>query len=197
VTKARARSSLGLVDYALAALLRLGGDAAFVDVEDIAVEAFRLAPERFRLRRHEYPNVELTRVVLSDANKRGNHLVIYDRRSRKLTVDGALRAVAVANEIDAQRDRPRDDTLRRQDLAEIARMEHHSAFERWRRAGMTAIDAVDLGDLVRCSASTPIDLFVSRLRSNQATAAQFNRDDLARFLGEAAAELPRLIAEES
>jgi hypothetical protein len=185
------------VDYALAALLRLGGDAAFVDIEDIAVEAFKLAPERFRLRRHDYPNVELTRVVLSDANKRGNHLVLYDRRSRMLTVEGTVRATAAVTSIDARHDVPRDDTLRRQDLAEIARMEHHPAFERWRRTRMTGIDAVDLGDLVRCSASTPVGLFVGRLRSNQAIAAQFKRDELARFLGEAADELPRLITEET
>lgn len=192
------RKQLGLVDYALAALLRLGGDNAFVDLEDVAVQAYKLAPERFRLRRHDYPNVELTRVVLSDANKRGQHLVVYDRTGRKLTVEGARRAADALNYIDAAGgSAPRDDTLRRQDLAEIARMEGHPAFERWRLAGMAAVDAVDLADLVRCAASTPVRLFVDRLRSNQAIAAQWHRDELALFLGEAADNLPRLIAEEN
>jgi hypothetical protein len=190
-------SSLGLVDYALAALLRLGGDTTMVDLEDIAVEAYRLAPDRFRWRRHDFPNLELVRVVLSDANKRGAHLVLYDRKGRRLTVEGVRRAVDVLHRINAGAVAHPDDALRRKDLAEIARMEGHPAYEHWRQGGMAAVDAVDLADLVRCAASTPVNLFVNRLRGSQAVAAHWNRDALASFLGEAADHLPRMIAEES
>lgn len=188
--------SLGLVDYALAALLRIGGDRAMVDLEDIAVEAYELAPDRFRWRRHDYPNLELVRVVLSDANKRGAHLVLYDRKGRKLTVEGVRRAADVLDRINAGAVVRRDDALRRQDLVEIARMEHHPAYERWREGGMAAVDAIDLADLVRCSASTAVELFVDRLRGSQAIAAYWKRDALARFLGDAADQLPGMIAEE-
>ena len=190
-------SSLGLVDYALAALLRLGGDTTMVDLEDIAVEAFQLAPDRFRWRRHDFPNLELVRVVLSDANKRGGHLVLHDRKGRMLTVEGVRRATDVLHRINAGAPAYRDDALRRQDLAEIARMESHPAYSRWRQVGIGVVDAVDLADLVRCSASTPIDMFGDRLRRSQAVAAYWNRDDLARFLGEAADHLPGMLAEEN
>lgn len=188
--------TIGLVDYALAALLRLGGDASVVDLEDIAVEAHRLAPERFRWRRHDFPNLELVRVVLSDANKRGNHWVLYDRKGRKLTVEGARRAATVLQMLQAEPSAHHDDTLRRQDLTELARMESHPAYERWRLGGMSAIDIVDLADLVRCAASTPPKQFSDRLRNFEAMAAHWHRDDLARFIGQAADDLPRLIAEE-
>lgn len=190
-------SSLGLVDYALAALLRLGGDTGSVDLEDIAVEAYKLAPDMFRWRRHDFPNLESVRVALKDANRQGAQLVLYDRQGRKLTVDGVRRATAVLNRMNAGAEARRDDALRRQALAEVARMEGHPAFTRWRQGGMVAVDAVDLADLVRCAASTPVKQFVDRLRSNQTTAAHWQRDDLSRFLGEAADDLPRLIAEEN
>lgn len=70
----------GLIDYALAALMRVGGNAKMVDLEDIAVEAYGLAPDRFRWRRHDFPNLELVRVMLSEA-KRGGHLVLQDARA--------------------------------------------------------------------------------------------------------------------
>ena len=92
-------ASLGLIDYVMAALLRLGGDGRVVDLEDIAVEAYKLAPDRFRWRRHDYPNLELVRVTLSDANKRGP-LVLYDRKGRKLTVEGIRLAAEVLSRLD-------------------------------------------------------------------------------------------------
>ena len=113
----RPDATLGLIDYVLAALLRLGGEAGVVDLEDIAVEAYRLAPDRFRWRRHDFPNLELVRVTISDANKRGTQLVIYDRKGRKLTVDGARRAGEVLRRLDAGVVVQRDDALRRQDLS--------------------------------------------------------------------------------
>jgi len=188
-------SSLSLVDYALAALLRLGGDSSMVDLEDVTIEAYRLAPDRFRWRRHDFPNIELVRVVLSDANKRGAHLVLRDRKGRMLTVDGVRRATDALNRIEAGDAAPRDDVLRRQDLAEVARMEGHPAYNRWRQVGIGAVDAVDLADLVRCSASAPLQVFGDRVRRGQTVAAYWNRGDLARFLGEAADHLPRMLAE--
>lgn len=185
---------IGLVDYALVALLRLGGDAGMVDLEDIAVEAYRLAPDRFRWRRHDYPNLELVRVVLSDANKGGAHLVLRDGKGRMLSAEGTQRATHVLGSLEST---PRqDDALRRQDLADLVRMEHHPAFAAWRRAGVAGPDAVDLADLARCSVSTPPAVFEDRLRRSQALAARWHRDELAYFLGEAADHLVRILAEE-
>ena len=190
----RPDATLGLIDYVLAALLRLGGEAGVVDLEDIAVEAYRLAPDRFRWRRHDFPNLELVRVTISDANKRGTQLVIYDRKGRKLTVDGARRAGEVLRRLDAGVVVQRDDALRRQDLVELARMEVHPAFIHWSRC--EAIDLVDLADLARCSTSTPTGQFADRLRRSQAIADYWHRDTLVSFLGTAVDRLPSMISEE-
>lgn len=167
-----------------------------VDVEDVAVEAYRMAPARFRWRRHDYPNLELVRVVLSDANKGASQLVMRDGKGRMLTVEGTERAGRAARLLDVL-PAERSDALRRKDLAELSRMENHPAFAAWRQRGVEGPDTVDLADLVRCSPSTPLPVFEERLRRVEAIAAGWHRDELARFLGEAADHLAQTLAKET
>lgn len=55
------------------AVLQCGGDNAFVDTEDVAVAANRLAPGRLTWRKYpDQINLELVRVYLSDAKKPAN-----------------------------------------------------------------------------------------------------------------------------
>ena len=187
---------IGILEYVLVALLRLGGDATMVDLEDVTVEAYRLAPDRFRWRRHDYPNLEFVRVATSGSNKAAARLVLREGRGRMLTAEGAARAREAAAELDAA-PAARDDTLRRKDLADLARMENHPAFAAWRTLGVDGPDAVDLADLVRCSPSTVLPVFEDRLRKAEAVAAGWHRAELARFLGEAADNLALTLAKET
>ena len=70
------------LDYVVAALYRLGGSTRSVDIEDIAMETFKLAPHKFRWRK--YPDqVDLAQVRdgLSDARKSANgELLVGDRK---------------------------------------------------------------------------------------------------------------------
>jgi len=192
-----------LRDWVLAALLRLEGDQTMVDLEDIALEAYRLAPDRFRWRRHAFPNLDLVRRELARIDHGPEPLVIRDESnlSRMLTAEGSKLAAQVVRAIDAGSEVGhavgQDDALRRQSNAEIARMEAHPAYIRWRTSGIGAVDAVDLADLVRCPVATPVTVFAGRLRERQATAAYWHRVNLARFLGEAASRLPDILAEET
>jgi len=187
---------LSVLDYVLVALLRLGGDTAMIDIEDVAVEAYTIAPERFRWRRHDYPNLEFVRVATGGSTKDAGRLLLREGPGRMLTVEGVARARAAMARIDAGPG-TRDDTLRRKDLADVARMEAHPAFAAWRERGVDGPDAVDLADLARCSLSTPLTVFEDRLRRAQAVAAHWNRGELARFLGEAADHLAITVSKEN
>jgi hypothetical protein len=58
------------VDVVVVALYRLGGAVRRVHTEDVAVEAFRLAPAQFSWRRYsDYPDKDIVRVALTDAAK--------------------------------------------------------------------------------------------------------------------------------
>jgi hypothetical protein len=185
-----------LVDYVLVALLNLGGDAGTVDIEDIAVEAMRLSPQRFRWRKYPYPSLEWVRVSLNNANNRGAQFVIRgsNRYERMLTAEGSRRARELAERLRATAPkRSSDEALRRRVNADLARLEGHPAFARWRASGWSDIDAVDLADMARCSPSTALVEFNQRLLRLEAEAAKWEREDLRRFLREAAQRVPDLL----
>ena len=70
------------VDYVIASLFRLGGSTRPVDIEDIAVECFKIAPHRFQWRKYaEQIDLAQVRDGLSDARKEANgELVVGDRK---------------------------------------------------------------------------------------------------------------------
>src|SRR2546423_14831854 len=52
------------------ACYRIGGVGKLIHTEDVALEAFRLAPNRFSWKKHvEYPDLDIVRVSLTDAAK--------------------------------------------------------------------------------------------------------------------------------
>jgi hypothetical protein len=189
-----------LIDYILVAMLNLGGDAAPVDMEDIAVEAMRMAPQRFRWRKYDYPSLEWVRVTFNDANKHGARMILRsgNRYERMLTAQGADRAREVASRLQTTPpDRTGSGVLRRQATAELARLEGHPAFRRWREDGWGEIDAVDLADVARCTLSATLTEFQTRLLRLEAEAAKWERAELRTFLGESVKRLPELLEAEA
>jgi hypothetical protein len=185
-----------LVDYILLALLNLGGDASTVDIEDIAVEAMRLSPQRFCWRKYPYPSLEWVRTALKNANNRGANLVIRGstQYERMLSAEGSRRAQAVAQRLQSATPAlTKDEALRRRVNADLARLEGHPALARWRKNGWSDIDAVDLADMARCSPSTAPVEFKQRLLRLEAEATTWGREDLRRFLSEAAERIPNLL----
>lgn len=73
------------------AVLRSGGAERYVDTEDVAVEANRIAPGRFTWRKYaDQINLELIRVSLSDAKKapKGALLIGSGTKGWRLSVNG-------------------------------------------------------------------------------------------------------------
>src|SRR6476619_4281374 len=73
------------------AVLHCGGDGQFVDTEDVAVAANKLAPGRFTWRKYpDQINLELVRVFLSDAKKpaKGGLLLGSGTKGWRLSTSG-------------------------------------------------------------------------------------------------------------
>ena len=110
----RRRSGDGFrtIDVVVVALANLGGATKPVDIEDIAIEAHRLAPHRFGWRRHpEQVDLAGVRDGLSDARKAENGtLVVGDRKQGWiLTPDGVTAVDRVRSLVEATSD---DDRMR-------------------------------------------------------------------------------------
>lgn len=78
----RRAPTIRTIDYVVAALAALGGASRAVDIEDVAMEAHRLAPHRFSWRNYpEQVDIAGVRDGLSDARKKENgELVVGDRK---------------------------------------------------------------------------------------------------------------------
>lgn len=180
------------IDYALVALLEAGGADQFVDIEDIAVAAFRLAPHHFCWRKYpQYPSAEATRLALRDVEQRHGELLVRGPggRTRRFNAEGLRRATeARAALIQPPAARGRE-ALRRPATRDLSRMEGHPAVTKWRSRGIETVSRYDLADLLMCSPSAAPGVFKDRLSSATAAAAQWGRDDLGTFLSECIAHL--------
>ena len=72
------------------ALHLLGGGSSFVDVEDIAVKCYELAPQRFGFRTHPYPNYKTFSKALRDFEDKHPAMLLRspDGLKRQLTAEG-------------------------------------------------------------------------------------------------------------
>lgn len=180
------------IDFALIALLEAGGADQFVDIEDIAVAAFRLAPHHFCWRKYpQYPSAEATRQALRDVERRSGQLLVRGPggRTRRFNAEGLRRATEARAALMQLPEGRGPEVLRRPATRDLSRMEGHPAVTKWRSRGIGAVNRYDLADLLMCSPSADLSVFKDRLSSATAAAAQWGRDDLGRFLSDCIAQL--------
>lgn len=84
------RSNVDNLDIIPFAVYKLGGVGVFVDVEDVFVCSYKLAPERFGWRKYQYPNYKILSKALRDfEGKYPNYLIkTPDGLSRQLSAEG-------------------------------------------------------------------------------------------------------------
>lgn len=106
------------------AVYALGGATTAIDTEDVAIKVDELAPGRFAWRKYpEQINLELVRVYLSAAKKRGKYLSGSGRTGWTLTAHGLRWAEAAAPHMLEQ------DMTRRREERQAGSIEE----SRWRR----------------------------------------------------------------
>ena len=185
-------------DYALLALHRLGGSSHDVDIEDIALEAFRLAPSLFCWRRHpNYPSIEAVRLSFKTLERvhRIRYTVSPKGHERMLTVEGIKRAQEVAGLLDRRGDAPSPgDALRRPIHRDLARILAHPAYASWQAKGASGLDRLDLGDLIRVVSGSPASAYTDALLRAQSQATDAGQNDLAAFLADCLVHVDEILA---
>jgi hypothetical protein len=174
-------------DYALFALHSLGGGEHDVDLEDIAVEAFRLAPSMFSWRRHkELPSIEAVRISFRnlEATHRAQLVVSHRGHDRMLTPTGIKRAQQVRQLIGVDQGPAVDHALRRPINRELGRMSNHPAYLQWKEGGVARLDRLDLGDLLHVVSGAPVAAYQQALMRAESQATSVGFDELTRFVGD-------------
>lgn len=181
----------------LVALLQAGGAEELIDIEDLAVAAYNLAPHLFRWRRYpEYPSAELTRMAIRHAETAAEQPLFVKGpggRSRRFTAHGLTRAREAEVRLQIGVSDGSMVPLRRPASRDIARMEKHPALGRWRTEGIAKVTRYDLADLLLCAPSSFRGVFLDRLHASSAAAAHWERAELLEFLADAIANVDLIL----
>ena len=184
------------------ALGLLGGATAFVDVEDVFIKCFELAPRRFSWRsRPDLPDYKKCSKALRDAEARGPHLLLKtgDGLRRQLTAEGQewldgneTRLVGLLHG-----GRPVKEPKSRPQSRLLDEIERSEVFQQWRSDGELAPDKWKFAELLRCSPDSVWRIWRNRLQGLRASAKSGDRPELLDFLTAVAAAHPDWFGEEA
>lgn len=180
----------------LAVLAGIGGSERFVDVEEITLEAFKLAPARFSWRtRKDLPSQENVRWALVHAQHRDTPLAIQstDRQSWKLSAEGVAFArkhapdLARANLVPPPVGKETGRASER-----VAQIRNHAIYRAHEHGTPTADQARHaIADLLITPPDAPKALVLRRLGSARAAAELADDAEVLGFLDELRGEVER------
>jgi hypothetical protein len=168
-------------------LSQLGGASGFVDVEDVFIACFELAPNRFSWRtREDLADYKKCAKALRDAEARRPSLLLKTRDGlkRQLTVEG--QQWVVRNErrmIDAlHTGRVVGEPASRPRARMLTEVERSDLFQRWLSSGVTPIEKWQVAELLRCSPDSDWRIWADRLEVLRAAANGAKRGRVLAFV---------------
>ena len=169
-------------DLVLLAMALAGADEGFADVEDIALQAFELSPQRFGWRTQSYPSDKTVVQAIADLEGKHNKDQLTRRgvrdqadkmATRRLTTEGRAAARRVAERVagrsfpdlaralahfrtpgpDAPEPTPAE---RRRAQSELLELHRHIAFQAWADTGdLLGVEPWQLYDALSCLPDAP------------------------------------------
>lgn len=174
--------NLDIIPYAL---YQLGGAGQFIDVEDVFVQCFKLAPERFRWRKHLIANYKTLSKALRDFEGRHAELLLKteDGLSRQLSKEG----------LDWVREREAlfqkvlsepgvNPPTRRREQKLLNEFAAHRLLVTFEKGITEPLQKYEVADLLLCAPDSPIPVWQERLETYRSAAAASGRPNLVKFL---------------
>lgn len=180
-------------DIVLYAVYLTGGAGGFVDVEDIAVKCFELAPERFGFRRHPYPNYKTFAKALRDyEGKRPEDLIrTPDGLMRQLSPEGLKRVKRLLPVLERVfGTRGANPPTRRRNQRVLNEFRDHPIAQAYLSGAKPALSKFDVADLLMCAPDSPTDEWDHKAKSIETAAIEAGRPDLASIVREIRDEKP-------
>jgi hypothetical protein len=160
------------------ALWQLGGSTIRQATEDVAVSAWKLAPERFSWERYtQYPNLDTARVALSDAKKRKyGTLVDGDQERGWLLTSAGVAWAKNQGSTPGATSKLGPSALRSNNASALSAIEASRVFQSW-ATGEREFDVYELADAIQLPADAPRALIASRVDQllNAATLADLTK----------------------
>lgn len=177
------------------ALYQLGGSTQFVDVEQIALKCFEMAPARFAWRtRLDLPNYKICMKALQEADARRPQMMLKtgDSFGRQLTAEGQRWIEANAKRLSGLLETGVcvPESKRRPTSRMLAEIEGSDSFVHWTQTGTVPQEKWRIADVLRCSPDSNPVTWKDRLESARAVAYAADKDNILRFLDAIAAQRP-------
>ena len=172
-------------DFIPFALYELGGSGAFVDVEDVFLHCFEIAPERFRWRKHNLPNYKTLSKALRDFEKSHDSLLVKtaDGLSRQLSAEGNE---WVRSKLDLfhriLRKPGSNPPTRRRDNRLLNEFADHELVRAYVAGGRPDLIKHQVADLLLCAPDSPPVVWSERLETYRSAADAARRPELIEFL---------------
>lgn len=172
---------------AVYALYRIGGSTVNLHTEDIALECFKISPDRFSWTRYpQYPDIQPALKRLWDAKrmelvrgsaKKGWLLTPKGLDWLKPQIPKVERLLEAVKRADAK---PADRVQTHKLLNDV---ERHEAFRKFRTSGEKAeVNDFEFVDVLRCGLDSSPDIIRNRLERLKALAYDTGRKDIIDFI---------------
>jgi len=182
--------NLDLIPFAL---YELGGAGKFIDVEDVFLHCFELAPERFRWRKHNLPNYKTLSKALRDFEGRRPNLMLKteDGLSRQLSREGLDWVTERLDEYRAVLARPGSNPpTRRTEHKFLNEFASHTLVKQYEKGTQVALSKYAVADLLLCAPDSPVAIWRERLETLKSAAHAAGRPRLVDFLDYVSGEHP-------
>lgn len=168
-------------------LFVLGGDSSFVDVEDVFLKSFELAPKRLSWRtRADLPDYKKCSKGLRDAEARRPQMLVKTR-------DGFCRQLSVAGQewIHANETRlaemletgaANQEPKRRPRVQMLTEVERSDAFQTFLSSRVVPVEKWVVAEILRCSPDSEETLWSSRIQALRGAAFAAGKAEVLEFL---------------
>lgn len=169
------------------ALSSLGGSTTFVEVEDVFLECFKLAPKRFSWRtKPDIPDYKKCSKALRDAEDRKPRLLVKTRvpYSRQLTVEGQRWIKAESKRLGQTLSGKQivKEPATRPNARLLAGIEKSDSFSAWMEKRELPPEKWRIAELFHCSPDSASDLWSSRLEVLRGHAFAAGNEEVLHFL---------------
>jgi hypothetical protein len=169
------------------ALHRLDGGTRYVDVEDIYLECFDIAPARFGWRtRKDLVDYKKCAKALQEAERRSPKLLIKtrDAYARQFTVEGLqwIKANSVRLSKILQSELPIPEPKHRPTARMLIEIERSEPFIAWLETKSISQEKWKIAEVLHCSPDSSPETWVSRLQSARSVAYDADRKIIIEFL---------------